>query len=119
MSKTVESLLSENEDLKREVQRFSVREVEADILRIDCNSVRVKMCELITERNRIQAELCEDLTIEESLPAMRKQIEILSAERVVLKTKCAQVTDVDNSKASHGKRKWEAHGLCKEVETRC
>ncbi|XP_021931411.1 protein Hook homolog 2-like isoform X2 [Zootermopsis nevadensis] len=96
LSKTVESLLSENEDLKQEVKRYSIREVEADILRIECNSIRVKMDELITERNRIQAELCEDLTIEETLLGMRKQIEILSTERDIFKTRCAQVTDVDS-----------------------
>ncbi|KDR10037.1 hypothetical protein L798_15699 [Zootermopsis nevadensis] len=114
MNKTIESLLSEIEDLKEEVERISARDVEADVLSIECNSMKVKMDEMISERNRIQAEFCEDLSIEEALLALRTQVAILSAERDVIKAQREQVTYVDVSIASQPTH--DLRGAAEETE---
>jgi mevalonate kinase len=83
------------------LKKDALKEFEADVLRIEYNGIRIKLDELIKERDRKQVKYSEDLCVKGTLHAMRKQIKFLTEERDAIK-KCYGAVTGRGSKLSGG-----------------
>jgi predicted nucleic acid-binding Zn-ribbon protein len=58
LNKTAQLLSYENEILKKELEEASLKEFEALVLRIEYNGIRIKLEEMIKDRDRKQVKIC-------------------------------------------------------------